>query len=258
MGSDSNRTWQFFGTYDPYYGVVPFEEYHSEKINDLARQQFFESGRQHVERVVQLIKTHFDPSFAPERTLDFGCGVGRVLIPLAAVSKIITGVDISTGMMQAAAKNCAEQGISNAEFIQSDDTLSRLTGTYSLVHSHVVLQHIPIKRGEVIFNRLVDLVAPGGIGAIHVTYFRDTRMRYNLLYRARLYLPFFNGIVNLILKKPYSYPLMQMNEYNVSRLLHVLHTKNCHKLFCTFSAHPASHINYEGIILFFQKKGKPA
>ena len=43
-------------------------------------------------------------------------------------------------------------------------------GHYDLVHSCIVLQHIEIPRGRMLFEKLVQKIRPGGCGAIHVTF----------------------------------------------------------------------------------------
>src|SRR4030066_1962946 len=44
------------------------------------------------------------------RILELGCGTGRVLIPLAAKSSYILGVDISGAMLSVCRQKLAEQG----------------------------------------------------------------------------------------------------------------------------------------------------
>src|ERR1700731_2493225 len=53
--------------------------------------------------------------------LDIGCGVGRHAIELAKRGYIVTGVDISRGMLAEADKAAREAGV-KVEWIQSDAT----------------------------------------------------------------------------------------------------------------------------------------
>ena len=57
------------------------------------------------------ITRHVDPTFAPSRTLDFGCGVGRVAIPLARRFEHVVGLDVSPGMLTRAAEAAQRQGV---------------------------------------------------------------------------------------------------------------------------------------------------
>jgi len=66
---------------------------------------FFESGRGHVEAVLASCKRYFGEGFQPRRLLDFGCGVGRVLLPFAELCEAVVGVDISESMLAEARRN---------------------------------------------------------------------------------------------------------------------------------------------------------
>lgn len=52
--------------------------------------------------------------------IDAGCGSGEILVRLARHFKKAIGVDYSEKMLQVAAKNALQNGVSNIEFIQDD------------------------------------------------------------------------------------------------------------------------------------------
>ena len=56
------------------------------------------------------------------------------------------------------------------QLIRSDDELSELSGSFDLIHSAIVFQHIEVVRGRHLFQLLLRHLAPGGIAALHVTY----------------------------------------------------------------------------------------
>ncbi|HEV7912218.1 MAG TPA: class I SAM-dependent methyltransferase [Albitalea sp.] len=134
------------------------------------KKEFFESGRRHVDYVLATCRRYIDPSFQPQRVLDFGCGVGRLVIPFAKVAREVVGMDISPSMLVEARRNGDEHQIANLALVPSNDELSAVEGQFDLVHSSIVLQHIEVPRGRALFARLVDRVQPGGIGALHVTF----------------------------------------------------------------------------------------
>jgi 2-polyprenyl-3-methyl-5-hydroxy-6-metoxy-1,4-benzoquinol methylase len=138
--------WERFGELDPYWAVLTDEKFRASKINSDARRQFFESGETHVDRVVETVRASVHPGFSPRRVLDFGCGVGRVLIPLAKRYPESVGMDVATSMLREAASNLAEKGVI-AELVLYDEALTRLTGTFDFIHSYIVFQHIPPARG---------------------------------------------------------------------------------------------------------------
>ena len=168
MSTDND--WELWGARDPYFGVLTHERFRKDNLTDGRRQEFLETGRLHAEYVLGLVHQHVLAGFHPRRILDFGCGVGRVLIPFARMAEEAVGVDVSASMRSEAARNCREAGVDNVQLVPSDDGLSALQGQFDLVHSCIVLQHIELARGRTLFSRLVDRIRPGGVGALHVTF----------------------------------------------------------------------------------------
>ncbi|MFM1988717.1 MAG: hypothetical protein RJA99_1674 [Pseudomonadota bacterium] len=171
MSTDAQ--WEAWGLRDAYFGVLTDERFRSSMLNDVSRRAFFDSGRAHVDFLFDVCRERVQSGFAPRRALDFGCGVGRVAIPLAERVEAVVGVDISPAMLAEAQRNCERYGRANVTLHLSDDRLSAVSGTFDLVHSTIVLQHIEVPRGRVLFERMIDLLAPGGVGAIQVTFAWD-------------------------------------------------------------------------------------
>jgi tRNA/tmRNA/rRNA uracil-C5-methylase (TrmA/RlmC/RlmD family) len=88
-------------------------------MDDAAFEAFFESGEREMQATLDTIRDLVGRDFHPARALDFGCGVGRLTIPLARESKHVLAVDISPTMLEEAQANCAEQEITNVEFIET-------------------------------------------------------------------------------------------------------------------------------------------
>jgi SAM-dependent methyltransferase len=168
MPTDTDREWERWGAEDPYYSVLTHSRFRKANLTQEARDEFFASGRVHVDHLMLMCRTWCDASFMPARILDFGCGVGRLLPPLAEIAAHVTGVDVSEAMLAEAERNCA--ALPNVALVRSDDTLSTVTSTFDLIHSAIVFQHIPARRGTQLFGRLLERLAPGGVGAIQVTY----------------------------------------------------------------------------------------
>jgi SAM-dependent methyltransferase len=123
-----------------------------------------------VRHVLHTCRRQFDRNFKPQRALDFGCGVGRLLVGFAEQVTTVVGVDVSEAMLAEARLNCDRHGHAQVELLLSDDQLSRVEGQFDLIHSVIVFQHIEPVRGRQIAGRLIDLLAPGGIAALHFTY----------------------------------------------------------------------------------------
>ena len=165
--------WEKWGMKDPYYAVLTHEKFRSSRLTAEARHEFFESGRNDINHVLETCRRYFNPEFSPKSVLDFGCGVGRLLMPLAKIADHAVGLDVSEAMLQEALRNCEQNSVRNVAVYKSDDTLSSLSGSFDLIHSYIVLQHIPVERGRRIFHNLLTHLNEGGICAIQLTYFNN-------------------------------------------------------------------------------------
>lgn len=166
----TDQAWIAWGERDPYFAVITMPEFRMGALDDRARARFFEMGERHAQYVLHMCRRHVDAKFQPRSVLDFGCGVGRVLLPLAAGLERAVGVDISPAMLAEAQRNAQARGQAQVEWVLSDDTLSRVEGQFDLVHSAIVFQHIDVDRGRRLFARLLACIAPGGVGALQLTY----------------------------------------------------------------------------------------
>jgi 2-polyprenyl-3-methyl-5-hydroxy-6-metoxy-1,4-benzoquinol methylase len=203
-------------------------------LNEQAKRDCFSTGEVYVNFVLQSIKEHLDTSFTTKRALDFGCGVGRLTIPLSTACEQVVGVDVSPSIVQEAIRNANEMCAENIEFLLADDNLSTLGGqSFDFSNSFNVFQHIPLHRGYRLLRRLLSLLSEGGIGVPHFTY-STPRQAVLLLLEAcmgssgiyyRSYV--LNGLMNLAKGDSFATPLpiMQMNEYNLSTIHKLLYEK---------------------------------
>jgi trans-aconitate methyltransferase len=171
-------------------------------------------------------------------------------VPLARFCDSVTGVDVSSQMLQEARRNCESRGIKNVELVGSDDSLSQVSGQFDFIHSYIVFQHIPVERGERLMRNLIDRLPENGIGALHFSYYTEISRRSKLLYRLRKASRLFHLLMNIREGSGINNPLMQINEYKINSLLQILQQAGCHHTYLRFTA----HAEVLGVILFFQKK----
>jgi SAM-dependent methyltransferase len=243
MSTDS--AWEEWGSRDPYFGVITHPKFRRSQMTPEALREFFDSGRQHVTYVMQFIREDIDPTFAPATVLDFGCGVGRTLLPFAALAQQAVGLDVSPSMLQEAARNCDDQKLTNVRLISSDDSLSSLTGSYDLIHSFIVFQHIPPERGCIIFSKLLEHLAPNGIGAVHFTYSKTQFAATNGIPPHAAPSP----ITPSPPASPNVDPEMQMNPYNLNELLFLVQRAGIRRMRLEYTDHGGEL----GVFLFFQR-----
>lgn len=159
---DTDRDWRMIGETEPYYGVLTAETFKRENFDDAARDAFFASGQGDVRHHLVRMNVLFG-AFEPRSALDFGCGVGRLTVPLAQVTGRAVGVDISPGML-AEARLHTTPGLTFVDAIPS--------GPFDWVMSLIVLQHIPPERGYGIIRQLLACLSDTGGATIQLMFAR--------------------------------------------------------------------------------------
>ncbi len=216
MVYDSARQWELYGARDPYYGVLSAPGFHRARLDAATRERFFATGRRQVAELLRAIDSLAGPDFECRRALDYGCGVGRLTLPLAERCEHVYGVDVSPSMLREADGNATRMGVRNVEWVPAE-RLQELSGAYDLAHSYLVFQHIPVREGERIFAELVRGLRPGGVGSIHLTL-RATSPTAGLFHWTMKTVPLAYNVFNLLRGRDWSYPHMQMNRYSLNRL----------------------------------------
>lgn len=213
MTTTTDIDWQTWGSQDPYHGALSHDRFKRSNWNDDSLREFFQSGEDHIDRVFDAIVSRVDSNFDPSLAIDFGCGPGRLVLPLARRCQMAIGVDVSQSMLDETCKNANRNGIKNCETVLSDDTLSHVRSDTDFVHSFIVFQHIPTERGLFLMSRLLDKLRPGGIAALHVTVHRNATRLARLANHVRYHSRFAAGVANVIQRKPFSTPLMRRFMY---------------------------------------------
>ncbi len=163
---DTDKDWAVIGASEPYYGVWTLDRFKRANIDEQAIADFFGAGRSEVDRMLSYMRG-IGP-FTPSSALDFGCGVGRLTLPLSEATGSATGVDISPGMLAEARKR-ERDGLTFVDALPD--------GQFDWVTSITVLQHIPPERGYGILKQLLDRVSTNGGASIQFMFARTPQHR---------------------------------------------------------------------------------
>lgn len=164
-------SWESLARSDPLWAVLSRDELHSDVLTAEAEAEFWRSGEEHVDHVLAVIGNEIEPGFTPGVSVDFGCGVGRALLPLARRSRHAIGLDASPTMLDRARSRLDAAGLlSENAVLVTGRTIDReaveVFGAIDFVHSVLVFQHIVPEEGLALFDQLLELLAPGGFGFV--------------------------------------------------------------------------------------------
>jgi cyclopropane fatty-acyl-phospholipid synthase-like methyltransferase len=140
VGETPAQSWEKFAQDDPYTYILT-----SWKGKD--PQIFWQSGEATVKQ--ELLPLIQDRGITPGISLELGCGVGRLMFPLARHFEEVMGVDISENMVRRAFIFARDNGIHNTRFtvISGPEDLLHKAGNYAgrinFLYSLLVFQHVP-------------------------------------------------------------------------------------------------------------------
>jgi SAM-dependent methyltransferase len=225
MIDDARQQWIRWGEEDPWFGVLAEPRFRG----GAGRDEFFRRGEQHMAVMLDdCRRLRLIDDLSRARVLEFGCGVGRLLAPLAGRCGRLVGIDIAPGMLSRAGE-VLPAGTADLRLATAADPLPVAPDErFDLVFSHIVLQHIPPARGLALLAGLLETLEPGGVAVIQAPLRTRHRLRY-LLNRVRASHQVLFDASRLLTGKFWELgrPVMQMNVYPAGRAQTVAATRGC-------------------------------
>jgi SAM-dependent methyltransferase len=219
----SDAAWKRWGELDPYFGVISQPKFRHATASE-NRAEFFASGEAEVLSILETANRLYG-SFPRRTAVDFGCGVGRLAIPLSRRFDKVVAIDVAPAMIAEAKANCAEAGASRVTFFHAPREVVGKFDDVDFLISLIVLQHIPVRYGMALMGELLDGVAPNGVAALHVTTQRGYPWHKELVYLAKRHVPGARLAFNVIQGRRLSEPIMQANAYPLAEVLDVYRDK---------------------------------
>lgn len=172
------ETWELLGREDPLWAIFTHPDKRGGRWDF---REFMETGEQDVAHFYELIRKQAHTPGMFSHVLDFGCGVGRLTYAWDKRAKRVTGVDISSGMLQIANNNLDGREHINFVLNQSDDLRIFKAAEFDLVFSHVCLQHMPWPLAVSYIAEFGRICQPGGVVAFQLpsrTFHTDWTARF--------------------------------------------------------------------------------
>ncbi|MES2209883.1 MAG: class I SAM-dependent methyltransferase [Chloroflexota bacterium] len=160
-GRDRNRRdWDEIGRLDALWAILsdPTKRYGRWDVDE-----FLATGRLEIDALLETARRWRLPE-RRHRSLDFGCGVGRLTRALSAHFESATGVDISEVMVERARELNADLPACSFHVLAATGLAEFPDQTFDCIYSRIVLQHIPDPRvTEDNIRAFVRLLAVGGL-----------------------------------------------------------------------------------------------
>lgn len=196
------RDWTRLGEADPLWAVCVEPARRGGRWDV---QEFLASGQAEITGAMATLE-RLGLCAGRDDALDFGCGAGRLTVPLTAHFRSVTGVDISPSMLAQA--RALHAGNPRCRFVHNDSlTLSTLDdGSFDLVYSSLVLQHMPTDLAGAYLAEFIRVLRPGGAIVILVP---EAHLRTP---RGIVYARAPRRLIGLTQRKVFGYPApMQMH-----------------------------------------------
>jgi SAM-dependent methyltransferase len=188
--------WDDLAQREPYFPVLTADGRLASQGCAEANAEFFATGEADVSTLLMALKTIVTGDLSLESVLDFGCGAGRLTLPLARRARRVVACDIAPTMLAHARENVEGANLANVQFILSDELTTLTPASFSFICSLAVFQHVPASLGYGAIRSLARLLAPGGVAAIQlcfggpITANRIRRMAAHRTRRTTTNLPF--------------------------------------------------------------------
>ena len=169
--TNTEPAWEQFAQEDPLWYI--------DMAHNGDPERFWRKGRESAEHLLDRA----EPYLAGEETvIDIGCGVGRLLLPMASHFRHLVGVDIAPTMLERLQANASERGVTVDTYLP-DGLWDEHDA--DLLYSKIVFRHID-ERSVIqdYIRRISAALKPSGVAVLDF----DTRPE-TVLYRLRNHAP---------------------------------------------------------------------
>lgn len=171
--------WEDLARREPYFALLDDQGAPEVAGNVEATAAFFEAGEGDIATLLPAIESLLDRGITLDRVLDFGCGAGRLTLPLARRARNVVACDIAPTILEHARRNAEQAGLHNVTFIGIGELAG--SGAFDFICSLLVFEHIPNVAGYEIIRTLMTLLAPGGVAALHIPFRRPAATLLRLI-----------------------------------------------------------------------------
>jgi len=173
------NAWTHLGQVRPHYSVLTNRKYLPESLDAGSIEDFYASGVEEVSAVSAILRRYGKSDLGSQICVEYGCGLGRVTLPLAKTFKSVHAYDISGNHLALAKKRAFDAGINNVEFhlCPAKVVIEKLEGC-DVLYSRIVFQHNPPPIIRELIGAALRSLHADGIAIFQVpTYWRGYSFR---------------------------------------------------------------------------------
>jgi len=151
---DLQRNWNGFGKLSPFKAILASCD------GDIA--EFFATGEKEMALVMEYIES-LGINVPRRKSLDFGCGVGRLTQPLANYFDEVYGVDIAPSILELANRFNHHEDKCKYYLNETDDLKLFPDNTFDFIYSNYVLQHMEPRYSKKYIKEFLRILVPHGL-----------------------------------------------------------------------------------------------
>jgi SAM-dependent methyltransferase len=228
--------WEAFAAREPYFAVFTRPKFLRANLTAAHEREFFDSGEDLADSMFSVIRRRLAPNFAPTTVLELGCGVGRLAIPFARCAELVTAVDASPAMLEAARREAQRQSVANIDF-ETADRWRAARRKFDLVSCYLVFQRMPPREGLALLRELIGCIGPGGVGVFHFPYRAPAAPLLAATRWLREHAGVLNGFANVLRGKRFNDPFIATHAYDLDDVLAVFDGNGFHEMQVSFEQH---------------------
>jgi SAM-dependent methyltransferase len=161
------KAWSRLGTAAPHWSCRPEPRFRPERLA-ANRRAFHATGLEDRSIVEGALARHRIAAGALGTAVEFGCGVGRATLHLAALCPEVTGIDVSAPHLELARDAARERGLDHIAWRRSRADRPMPAEGYGLWYSRHVLQHCPPPLARHLLDIAFAGLAPGGVAVFQL------------------------------------------------------------------------------------------
>jgi SAM-dependent methyltransferase len=225
---NAEAIWNGHARSEPYFAVLTDARFLRANLDARAEADFFATGDAYVLHLLDYVRRHISPVFEPKSILEFGCGPGRVAIPLAhrIPAAEIVAVDVAPVMRTLAAENARRLNAPNL-LVGDTETVLGSRRHFDLINASIVFHHVPAAEGLLLLARVLPRIADRGVGVFSFVYQRTSTGAAAFTRWARRLVPGANRVANLIRRNPPTLPFLQPYLYDLSDVFATMAELGC-------------------------------